>query len=80
MRQGNALGLGCHQHIVIQALELLGQRSGASLDQFGVAQDVQHGDPQAGGDLEQRQVALQPGDLNWVCFSFWRHSGAPLRH
>jgi hypothetical protein len=77
VRQRDALGLRRHDQVELDPGQPLGQCPGASLDQLGIAQDIQDGDANPRGHLEQRQFPAQSGNLNGMRGATGEHDQPP---
>ncbi len=77
--QRDGLGFRGDQDVEVHGFERLRQCFRRSPDKLGIAEDVQDGNPQAGLDLEQPQVALDAGDFDGVGFMIGHGSISGLK-
>ncbi len=68
MREGDALGLGCHDDIVFTLRHTLSQRPGSRLHKLGIAQNIKDSDPQAWLDFKNPKFAMHSVNFYRKCF------------
>ncbi len=65
-----ALGFGRNQDGCFAGFQSFGQGSGSRFNDISITQHIKDGDPDARGNLKQRKVAGQSGDMDGISFSF----------